>query len=86
MVACPRNQRYLRPRSERTGAFCFAQGKDARQRAHELDRQRAVLGDEIASADIEREMSLNHVRHDAPKLLDRRPSVDEVLSLVRAAA
>ncbi len=45
-----------------------------------------VEAGEIASADIEREMSLNHVRHDAPKLLDRCPSVDEVLSLVRAAA
>ena len=44
-----------------------------------------VEAGDISTADIEHEMSLNHVRHDALKLLDRSPSVDEVLSLVRSA-
>jgi hypothetical protein len=41
---------------------------------------------QISTADIEREMELNHVRHDALKMLDISPSVDEIMSLVRAAA
>lgn len=41
---------------------------------------------QITTADIEREMGLDHVRHDALKMLDLCPSVDEVLGLVRAAA
>ena len=45
-----------------------------------------VEAGEISTADIEREMSLNHVRHDALKVLERFPSVDEVLAQVRAAA
>ncbi len=40
----------------------------------------------ISTADIEREMSMNHVRHDALKVLDRCPSVNEVLGQVRTAA
>jgi hypothetical protein len=46
LVASPRNQRYLRPRSEWTGAFFFAERKNARQRPDELDHQRAVLRDQ----------------------------------------
>ncbi len=66
-----------------------------RYKAHPDPRQEAfffamlkecVEAGEISTADIEREMALNHVRHDALKVLDRCPSVDEVLGQVRAAA
>jgi hypothetical protein len=41
---------------------------------------------QISTADIEREMAQDHVRHDALEVLERSPSVDEVLGLVGAAA
>jgi hypothetical protein len=41
---------------------------------------------QVSTADIEREMAMNHVRHDALEVLERCPSVDEVLGMVGAAA
>jgi len=60
---------------------------DPRQEAFFFAMLRECLeAGEISEADIQREMKLDHVRHDALKVVKRVPTVDEVLGQVRAAA
>jgi len=69
-----RSGKYKPHPDSRQEAFFFAMLKEC------------VEAGEISIADIEREMALNHVRHDALELMQRVPPVDEILEGVRLAA
>jgi hypothetical protein len=79
---------------ERVLPIDFARWR-SKYKAHPDKRQEALFfamlrecvdAGDVTVADIEREMALDHVRHDTLELIRRVPTVDEILNQVRLAA